>query len=168
MTEKLFIGALNTNQNKKNKYLVRSVAQTRHIDKLVSVPLKRVKNKAFPIKNLAFKFFDKLVSVPLKGVKNKAFPIKNLAFKFFVSAPPKFAILPKFSKNHVLSSYVMSDLSYINSIQRYFHFLQCYKGFSEGTLNHNCLVYGKLKLQKSSFRGSSTIFINFSICKSNQ
>ena len=39
-------------------YLVRYVAQTRHdIEKRFSVPLKGVKNKAFPIKNLAFKIF---------------------------------------------------------------------------------------------------------------
>ena len=39
-------------------YLVRSVAQTRHdIEKRFSVPLKGVKHKAFPIKNIAFKFF---------------------------------------------------------------------------------------------------------------
>ena len=56
-------------------YLVRSVAQTRHD-------------------------IDKRFSVPIQGVKNKAFPFKNLAFKFF--APPKFASFSKFSKNHVL------------------------------------------------------------------
>ena len=58
---------------------VRSVAQTRHD-------------------------IEKRVSVPLKGIKNKAFPIKKKQhLKFSLSAPPKFAIFPKFSKNHVLS-----------------------------------------------------------------
>ena len=123
-------------------YLVRSVAQTRHD-------------------------IEKRVSVPLKGVKIKHILSKILHLNFSLSAPPKFANFPKFSKNHVLSFWVMSDLCHINSTRRYFHFCQRYKHFSEGTLNHNCLVYGRLKWQKSSFRGSSQIFIKFSICKSS-
>ena len=55
----------------------------------------------------------------------------------------------------------MADLCNINSTQRFLNFLPCYKHFSEGTPNHNCFVYGKLKLQKSSFRGSSQILSNF-------
>ena len=86
-----------------------------------------------------------------------------MAFIFFTLAFTKFAIFDNFLKNQVVSFLLLSGLCHINGTSRSLYFWQCYKHLSEGTLNQNPLVYGKLKWEKSPLfdRGGGGVTSDF-------